>query len=746
MDVSAPGDVLDWWRTLRRSLRLMVATAVAGAIVGLLVTLPQTPLYKAQATLELQHLNENYLNIREVDPTAVDSLGDSYIQTQLQIMQSRSLLERVYKKMKAAHPADENLIPPSRLEAWKGALGLSVVEQKTTFDEAFGQLAGSLAVRGSGLNRIVEVSSESPNSAFAAEFVNTLTQEFIERSLEARWNAAQQTSSWLTRQIDNLKVKLEKAEEALYAYTQTTGLLFTDKENLSEQRLKQLQEELTRAHAERVARQAKFEQVGKSAPEALPEILEDPSLRDHQMKIAELNRQHAELDSYLLPLHPRVQRLEAQIAAIGKSLEADRTNILGKIKNEYEVAHTRESLLDKAYKEQANMVTSQTLAASHHNILKREVDTTRQLYDSMLQKMKEAEVASAIRASAVQIVDPARPTSIPHKPNRRLSALFGILCGLSLGVAAVFVRERADRTLRGPGDISAYVSLPELGIIPSARAEFQISGKARMPSKSLSRPVIAGSPANLSDDRLELAVATKRVSLIAEAYRCTLTSIMFSADALAQHRVTVISSPNPREGKTTSVSNLGIAFAESNRKVLVIDGDLRRPALHKVFDIPADGGLVSLLRDKEPVSEAMIASVIHATRIPGLHVLPSGTRAVNATNLLYSPRMIELLDVARKQFDTILVDTPPLLQMFDARVLARLADGVILVFRAAHTTRDAAIAARQRIANNGTPIIGTILTDWEAGGIANPYGSDYLKAHKQYYAAMRDSTDDASQS
>lgn len=732
------GDILEWWKILRRSVWVLVAAGIAGAVVGFLATLPQTPVYKSYATLEIQQLNQDYMNIRQVDPTAVDSWGDSYIQTQLQILQSNSMMDRVYKKMRKAHPADEQLLPPSRLDAWAAATGFSVAPKKPDFDAAFIDVARSMNVRGSGLNRIVEISAESANPALAAEFVNVLTEEFIERSLEARWNAAQQTSNWLTRQIDNLKVKVEKAEEALHGYTQTTGLLFTaDRENLSEQRLKQLQEELTRAHAERVARQAKYEQVSKSPPEALPEIVDDPALRDHHAKIAELKRQQAELDSYLLPLHPRVQRLEAQVAALGKSLETSRKNILDKIKNEYEVAHTRESLLNKAYTEQAGIVTSQTLAAFHYNMLKREVDTTRQLYDSMLQKMKEAEVASAIRASAVQVVDPARPSSSPHKPDRRLSAIFGILCGLSLGAAAVLIRERSDRTLRGPGDISAYVGLPELGIIPSARAEYKIVGKPKSGSPLSIRG--AQTHADSAGERLELAVATRRVSLIAEAYRCTLTSIMFSGDAITRSHVTVISSPGPREGKTTSVSNLGIAFAESNRKVLLIDGDLRRPSLHKVFDVSGEGGLVSVLRGKEPVSETTVASVIQATRIPGLFILPSGLRAVNATNLLYSPRMLELLAVVRKQFDTILIDTPPLLQMFDARVLARLSDSVILVFRAARTTRDAAIAARQRIVNNGTPVIGTILTDWETGGISNPYGSDYLKAHKQYYAAMRDS-------
>jgi receptor protein-tyrosine kinase len=215
------------------------------------------------------------------------------------------------------------------------------------------------------------------------------------------------------------------------------------------------------------------------------------------------------------------------------------------------------------------------------------------------------------------------------------------------------------------------------------------------------------------DPSIELATWQQKTSLIAECYRAVLTSILFSSQQGEIPKVIVLSSPDPGEGKTSTVSNLGIALAEINRRVVIVDGDMRRPRLHRVFGLTGSKGLTDLLRSEKPIDQYPIESLVHPTEVPGLYVLPGGSGAVNISNLLYSPRMPELLERLRSEFDTVLIDSPPMLQIPDARVLGRMADGVVLVVRAGQTRRDSAVTASQRFAEDHTRVLGTILNHWD---------------------------------
>jgi capsular exopolysaccharide synthesis family protein len=227
-----------------------------------------------------------------------------------------------------------------------------------------------------------------------------------------------------------------------------------------------------------------------------------------------------------------------------------------------------------------------------------------------------------------------------------------------------------------------------------------------------------------------LATWQRKPSLVAESFRAALTSILFSGQNGDRPRVIVFTSPNPGEGKSTVVSNLGIALAEINQRVLLIDGDLRKPRLQEIFSLPAQTGLSDLLRQRQPFNGTPVEGLVVETGVPGLYVLPSGKESGASTTLLYSPRVGELLQLLRQNFDTILIDTPPMLHIPDARVLGRLADAVILVVRANRTTRDATRAAYQRLAEDGTQVLGTILNDWNPKR-APGYG--YYRYYDRYY-------------
>jgi len=392
--------------------------------------------------------------------------------------------------------------------------------------------------------------------------------------------------------------------------------------------------------------------------------------------------------------------------------------------------------MSASYLAEVKLVADQSEKTTHYGILKREVDSTRALYETMLQRMKEASVASALRASNIRVVDPAEPVPVPYKPNVFRYVTLGLLCGICFGVSVVVFQERADRTLHDPGDIAYYLHLPELGVVPSANLELTQRGMrtagAPRPRATLDlKTGVAGS--DPLDDRVELVTWVRKKSLISESFRTTLTSILFSARDGDRPRVIVLTSASPKEGKTTVVCNLGIVVAEINQKVLIIDADLRRPRMHQVFGMKNDGvGLSELLLKADPLEDADFEGLARPTYVPGLYLLPSGRSRLNAASMLHSGRLPELLHGLRERFDTILIDTPPMVNIPDARVLARLADGVILVLRSAVTTRDAALLAKQRFLDDGIPVMGTILNGWNPNTPGYGYYRNYYDGYFHY--------------
>ena len=304
----------------------------------------------------------------------------------------------------------------------------------------------------------------------------------------------------------------------------------------------------------------------------------------------------------------------------------------------------------------------------------------------------------------------------------------GSLGGLILGILFVLVRERADRSLQQPGDAAHYLNLAELGVIPSDRSGVaaRVYGGTRKPLSLI---------ASQNNEATEVALATYKrgPSLLAESFHETLTSILFSGQNGIQPQVIALCSASPSEGKTTVSSNLAAALAEINQKVLLIDADMRRPRMHHIFGVSNVEGLSSLLKSHSPIQGRPKPPLVVETEVPGLCLMSSGPAVSNASNLLYSPRLAELLRAVRSEFDYVLIDTPPMLQLADARILSQHCDTVILVVRAGKTTRDAARAAKQKFVQDGTPILGTILNDWIPGQNGYGYDSNYYERYAKYY-------------
>jgi capsular exopolysaccharide synthesis family protein len=501
-----------------------------------------------------------------------------------------------------------------------------------------------------------------------------------------------------------------------------------------------VQQALSAAITDRIAKQSRSELAQNSPPDSLADVLNDPSLRDTQGKINDVKRQIAELSAVYSPEYSKVQRLQAQLDSLQNIFDKARDQILSRIKTDFQASSRQEQLLLNAYNSQAHEVTGQDEKAIQYNILKRDVDSNRQLYDTMLQQMKEASIASAMRASNIRIVDAAELPTQSVSPNFRTNSILGLIGGLFLSIAVVMVRERADRTLQQPGDIRTWLDLQELGVIPDASTSTRkaVYG-AYNRSKSDNEKITAepgrsglGAGNDARSHQVELVALQDNPTVMAEAFRSMLTSLLFTGDDTSRPRLLAFTSANPADGKTTIVSNIGIAAAEIRCRVLIIDADLRRPRMHKIFGIANEKGLVDLLRGDLEVEPA--ANYIVQTSIPNLYVLPAGPASNAASQHLYSPNLERLISSLRKDFDMILIDTPPMLQMTDARVVGRLVDAVVLVARSGKTTRDALIASKDLLNGDRTPILGAVLNDWKPSPLYGKY--HYASYYKRPYTAQ----------
>ena len=748
-DDATDGNLLYYWHVIRRRKGTIILFIVLGTLLGLLISLPQTPIYQASASIEIQGINENFMNLREVSPTIQGSsrYSQSDLDTHVEILQSRILLKKVVDRLELQEKP-EVLFGAGRLAAWRKALGLSPQTPESAYKQALAMAARDLSAHVQRGTRIIEIRADSTDRRMAADFVNSLADEYVRHSLETRWQATQRTGDWLSRQLEDLRIKLEKAEEKLQRYARGSGLMFTSgHQSVAEERLRQLQAGLSQAQANRIAQQSRYEMARASPQDSLPEILDADNLGQHQMTLAELRRQLAELGSTYTPAHPKIKRVQAQIEEIQTTIGRETNKILARIGNEYETALRREKLLAADYANQARLVSDQSEKSIQYNILKKEVEANRQLHDGLLQKVKEAGVASAMNATNIQPVDPATVPEFPYKPNHFLNSAMGLLAGTFLGIVFVMVRENTDRTLKQPGDTSLYLDTPELGVIPSRAAGSASAAPRRRKKVSIKLRLGNGSPrqqttsneGSLQPDKLssldstELVTLQRKPSLQAECFRATLTSILFARRNGDRPRVIVITSPLPGEGKTTVTTNLAIALAEINRRVLIIDADMRKPRVNDVFDIPNTWGLSDLLAGRNSLNDCPPEAFARETEITDLYVLPSGPGTHSISNLLHSPRTQELLERVRKEFDTVLIDTPPMMQIADARVLGKIADAVILVVRAGQTTRDAAKTAVARFDEDGTPVLGTVLNAWNPSASRYGYYDDYY-AYEKYYS------------
>jgi polysaccharide biosynthesis transport protein len=718
VDAAPPAARQDYGRLVRKYIVLGIVLLLLGGGAGFLSVAFFAPMYKARTVIEIQSGSDGFLKMRQdggEDATNVN------IQTQIQLLKSARFLRKVVSRLQL------ETVPPAPVQSdifTKLRNRLKTVSQDPMagLKDGLETAAATLQARPITGTRIIEVTCESTNPEIASDFVNQVANEFQEDNTQGRMQVAQQSSQWLTGELEETKTRLQDAQQRLQDFVRTSGNLFVLQDNtLADTKLRDLQGQVATIQNERIAKQAKFELVEKTPAASLPEVLDDMSLRSYQSRIADLRQQLAALETTLQPGSPKVQKLQAQMTELESTLNKEIAGARERVTTDYQAALRKEKLLKAAYDAQAGQVSSEASKATQYGGLRREVESLQQTYNAMLLQANESNIAGQLPINQIKVVDPSAPATEPFSPKPAVNILLGVIAGLMLTGAIAFVWEKKDNSVRLPGHARSLLNVPELGVIPSVKQEGSKKWRFGGWNKDVSE----------KDREFVQVFQTAQSGQAAafrpaESFRVTLASLLRESVAGGRPQAILVTSPSPAEGKTTVASNLGMALAETGRNVLLVDGDFRRPRLHHVFDLPNNWGLTSLLADGANMQDV----VGMPTSFPGLSVLPSGPAPEIISKTLYSPALRQFFNLVRTRFDIILIDAPPILEVADARVLGEFADGAVLVLRAGSTDRADALEACQHLQEDGTLLLGTVLNDWKP--------TRRSKNYYEYYAGRRE--------
>ena len=685
----------------RFRIRLLIV-AFLGLCAGVIISLLMTPRYQARVALEIQNPNVDFLSARSVNSVAEASAADNGnltdVATEIKIMESDQLLDRVIAKLRANGEGGRLQAAAGHRSFLSRILRRKVPTADVVTDRTRKLARQSLSIKQIGPTRAVELLYTSEDPRFAAQFANAMAVEYIDLSEESRWNKSRHTEESLSHELDEVRSRLQASQNALQRYAASSGLLFVngqhaaaDASDISESKLSQLQTALSEAANERMAAQSHYETAATSNPEDLGDVLSDQRLRDLNERLTDLKRQRAELTTTYTEENDRVRRVVAQIAPLEADFQNRRASILGRIDQDYHTARRKEGLLQESYNDQVKVVEGKEADSVQYGILKQDVASNQSLYESVLEEVKRAGIASAVRSNNIEIFDPARPPVEPYSPRPALMGGAGFLAGLFAACLFTLFTESKEHTLQGAGELQGWLDLPELGVIPTKHSPRALR-------------------INVTTPKAEIGLITCSDTRSAEydAYRALLTSILYSNNNGGSLRTIVLTSANPNEGKTTTTCNLGILMAELNRRTLLIDADFRRPRLHSIFGVSSQYGFSDILED---VVNFNPSKAVIQTFVPNLFLLPSGGSNVRITRLLHSEPLSMLLQKLYSSFDSILIDTSPSLFTADARILGRSADAVLLITRAGYTTHDEVERAAKIFTADGTRVLGTVLND-----------------------------------
>lgn len=692
-------DIAQYWRLVLKHKLLLLASVLTALVIGLAATLLMTPIYTASTTLQIDR--EAARVFETEDASAADAMifGEEFFQTQYGILRSRSLAERVADSLGLAS-SDAFLL---QMGAEPPAPGPGQATRRRNAVVAV--IADNLDVSPVRGSRLVIVSFNSPDPALSARIANAFAQNFIQASLDRKYEASQYAREFLEERIEQTRARLEEAERASVAYAANQQIINLSEgnggsgttESLAGSNLRALNDRLAQARAARVSAQERWSQARSTDAGSLPEVLQNPTIQGLTERRAALEAEYEQKSRLYQPGWPELVQLRAQIDELDGQISTVSGGIRNSLRYQYTVASNEERSLQAQVDALKREVLDLRDRSVQYNILQREVDTSRTLYDGLLQRYKEVGITGGVTTNNVSIIDEAKTPTEPSAPRMMVNLALALLIGIGFGVVAALLLEALDETLATPEDVESKLGVAVLGVIPLLAKD--------------TRPKDA-----LDDVR----------SPISEAYSSLRTALQFSTTEGAPSSLLVTSS-RPSEGKSTTAYAAALSLARVGKRVLLIDGDLRNPSMHRTIGVENDVGMSSLLSDN-----AELEQVTHRSHQPGLDFVSCGPIPPNPAELWGGERARVVLARATSVYDHVVIDGPPVLGFADAPLLASAVAGTLFVIEAKSTRRGQARGALRRLSLGSSRILGAVLTKFNAQ--AAQYGA-YNYAYDYQYGA-----------
>lgn len=695
-----------YWFVVRKrwpAALLVFAIAVGAAFLW---TLRQTKIYAATCSVMIDPMAPQVLNgVKDVVELGTGSYwaNKEFYETQYRVISSLQVGRRVADKLGLAANPDFSKV-------------------SSTDDGMARKLIGMVEVKPVKDSRIATITVRDTDPTRAAMLANAFAEAYMEENLNYKVEGNQLASAWLGDQMVDLAGKLRRSELELYEYKKRNQLLdisIDDRQSMTAQNVQAYNRKLSELRTERIALEAKRKQIISArgnieAEESLPEIQKNTVVQQFRVSFAALSKARAELEAMYGPRHPKIQAIEGQMDAVQKDYQAEINKVLASAEKEYEALLDSEKALERLIEKERSSAIDLAKLEIEYRPLAREAANTEKLYEIITNRQKETSLTGLIKTNNVRVLDPASAPKAPVSPRLSLNLAIATLAGLIAGFGLCLLLESLDSSLKTQEQVESLLGVPVLGLLPVIDSK----GGGVTPEQQRNR---------------DLSVFHDSKSSAAEACRSIRTNLLFLSPEKPL-RSLVITSPGPQEGKTTTAVSIAITMAQSGAKVLLVDTDLRRPRVHRAFDISNEKGISNVI-----VGDLDLDAAIQSTLVPNLYVLPCGPTPPNPAELLHSERFRAVHEECLKRFEKVIYDSPPTSAVTDPAIVGNLADGVLLVAKAGRTARDAAIAARRQLSDARANVVGAVLNHIDFTDRAyGLYYSRYYRAYGGYYGPKED--------
>jgi capsular exopolysaccharide synthesis family protein len=700
----------------RRLLAILVFLAVVVPVVPLVMTAPSV--YEASSRLILEPAASAPITFK--DGPGAEANGQRSFETQAETLRNRAVAQKAIEQLKLwespAFLASDDMVGVRDLIRWVSDATIgrftSPPAQKPPEPERAAALVDRLlprlSVRPIENSQLVDIVFASRDPNLAAKVANTLAQLSVEQDMESRFTSAQHASEWLDKRLAEQRAAVDTSEAAIQKYREEHGAVsLDDRQNITVQRLADLNTALTRAKTERISKEGLYNQLvslqnDKTALDTFPVIISNAYIQQLKAQVAELQKEQANLSERYGERYPDMVRVRTALQAAEARLQGEIAKTVESVKNDYLAARSQEQSLSGALEAQKRQALDLNQIEIEYGSLQRDAQSNRQVLDSLLQQAKQTGLEAAINASNIRVVEQAVVPTVPVRPQRGRTLLLTLFGAALLSLGLAFGVEYLDTRVKSPEEIRIYLGVPSLGMIPVVEQK----------ALDHSAPLVGKhSSADFSE-----AMRRVRTNLM-------LSSMRDSVKTLA------ITSTSPQEGKTVVASNLAVVLAQAGRRVLLVDADMRRPKIHDVFSLPQQPGLSGILIHPQ----ANLSDVVHRDGVSGLEILTAGSTPPNPAELLAMPAFRDLLDRLIPAYDHIIIDCPPVMAVTDASLVANEVSGVVFVIGSEATTRAAARTALDELRESRDNVLGAVLNRVNLRGNAYYYARYYRPDYEKYY-------------